>query len=76
MRVELRVAFTAASAIRVVVPGSTILLVVSDALGRGGRTALPMATGVASGDVTARTLSMPDARALLTASSTALGSAG
>ena len=41
-----------------VIPGPTILLVVSYALGQGMRTALPVAVGVALGDFTAMTLSM------------------
>jgi threonine/homoserine/homoserine lactone efflux protein len=51
-------AFVAASSILLVIPGPTVLLVVSYALGQGWRTALPMAIGVALGDFTAMTLSM------------------
>jgi threonine/homoserine/homoserine lactone efflux protein len=47
MSFEHWLAFTAASAILIVIPGPTILLVVSYALGQGWRTALPMAIGVA-----------------------------
>jgi hypothetical protein len=53
-----------------VIPGPTILLVVSYALGQGWRTALPMAVGVALGDFTAMTLSMLGIGALLAASAT------
>ena len=53
-----------------VIPGPTILLVVSYALGQGLRTALPMAVGVALGDFTAMTLSMLGIGALLMASAT------
>lgn len=49
MTFETWLAFVAASAILVLIPGPTILLVVSYALGRGWRTALPMAAGVALG---------------------------
>jgi threonine/homoserine/homoserine lactone efflux protein len=52
------------------IPGPTILLVVSYALGQGWRTALPMANGVALGDFTAMTLSMLGIGALLAASAT------
>ena len=53
-----------------VIPGPTVLLVVSYALGQGWRTALPMAIGVALGDFTAMTLSMLGLGALLAASAT------
>jgi threonine/homoserine/homoserine lactone efflux protein len=62
------VAFAAASAILVVIPGPTVLLVVSYALGQGWRTALPTAIGVALGDFTAMTLSMLGVGALLATS--------
>jgi threonine/homoserine/homoserine lactone efflux protein len=63
-------AFAAASAILLMIPGPTVLLVVSYALGQGWRTALPMAVGVALGDFTAMTLSMLGIGALLAASAT------
>jgi threonine/homoserine/homoserine lactone efflux protein len=65
---ETWLAFAAASAVLLVIPGPTILLVVSYALGQGWRTALPMAVGVALGDFTAMTLSMLGLGALLAAS--------
>ncbi len=70
MPFETWAAFAAASAILLVIPGPTILLVVSYALGQGWRTALPMAAGVALGDFTAMTLSMLGIGALLAASAT------
>ena len=70
MTIETWVAFCAASAVLLVIPGPTILLVVSYALGQGLRTALPMAAGVALGDFTAMTLSMLGIGALLAASAT------
>ncbi|MGB3831624.1 MAG: LysE family translocator [Mesorhizobium sp.] len=70
MPFETWAAFAAASAILLVIPGPTILLVVSYALGQGWRTALPMAVGVALGDFTAMTLSMLGIGALLAASAT------
>ena len=63
-------ALAAASAVLLVIPGPTILLVVSYALGQGWRTALPMAVGVALGDFTAMTLSMLGIGALLMTSAT------
>lgn len=65
-------AFAAASTILLIIPGPTILLVVSYALGQGWRTALPMAVGVALGDFTAMTLSMLGIGALLQTASGAL----
>jgi threonine/homoserine/homoserine lactone efflux protein len=70
MSLETWAAFTAAAAVLLVIPGPTILLVVSYALGQGWRTALPMAIGVALGDFTAMTLSMLGIGALLLASAT------
>jgi threonine/homoserine/homoserine lactone efflux protein len=70
MTFETWAAFAAASAVLLIIPGPTILLVVSYALGQGWRTALPMAVGVALGDFTAMTLSMLGIGALLMASAT------
>jgi threonine/homoserine/homoserine lactone efflux protein len=70
MTFETWLAFVAALAVLLVIPGPTILLVVSYALGQGWRTALPMAVGVALGDFTAMTLSMLGIGALLMASAT------
>jgi threonine/homoserine/homoserine lactone efflux protein len=63
-------AFVAATMILLVIPGPTILLVVSYALGQGWRAALPTAIGVALGDFTAMTLSLFGVGALLLASAT------
>lgn len=70
MSIETWATFTAASIILLIIPGPTILLVVSYALGQGWRTAFPMAVGVALGDFTAMTLSMLGIGALLAASAT------
>lgn len=70
MTLETWIAFVAASSILLIIPGPTILLVVSYALGQGWRTALPMSVGVALGDFTAMTLSMLGIGALLAASAT------
>ena len=53
-----------------IIPGPTVLLVVSYALGQGWRTVLPMTVGVALGDFTAMTLSMLGLGAVLAASAT------
>src|SRR6185503_7387224 len=70
MTFETWLAFAAASTILLIIPGPTVLLVVSYALGQGWRTALPMAIGVALGDFTAMTLSMLGLGALLATSAT------
>lgn len=70
MLLETWLAFAAASAVLLLIPGPTILLVVSYALGQGWRAALPMAIGVALGDLTAMTLSMLGIGALMAASAT------
>ncbi|HVH03379.1 MAG TPA: LysE family transporter, partial [Amaricoccus sp.] len=68
MSFETWAAFVAASGVLLVLPGPTILLVVSYALGRGWKVAAPVATGVALGDLTAMTLSMLGVGALLAGS--------
>jgi threonine/homoserine/homoserine lactone efflux protein len=70
MPIETWAAFAAATSVLLIIPGPTILLVVSYALGQGWRTALPVAVGVALGDFTAMTLSMLGIGALLAASAT------
>ena len=75
MSIETWLAFVAASTILLVIPGPTILLVISYALGQGWRAALPISIGVALGDFTAMTLSMLGVGALLPGRSVALDSA-
>ena len=66
---ELWLAFVAASAVVLLIPGPTVLLVVSYALGQGRRSALATVAGVTLGDLTAVTLAMVGLGALLAASS-------
>lgn len=68
MSVELWLAFVAASAVLLAIPGPTVLLVISHALGHGKRAAMGTVTGVALGDFTAMTASMLGLGALLTTS--------
>jgi threonine/homoserine/homoserine lactone efflux protein len=70
MTFDIWLAFVAASTALVLIPGPTVLLVVSYALGQGWRAALPMAVGVALGDFTAMSLSVLGIGALLMASAT------
>jgi threonine/homoserine/homoserine lactone efflux protein len=60
--------FAIASAVLVVIPGPTVLLVVSYALGHGRRYALATTAGVALGDLTSMTASMIGLGAMLAAS--------
>jgi threonine/homoserine/homoserine lactone efflux protein len=68
MSIELWLAFVAASAILLAIPGPTVLLVISYALGHGKRTATATVAGVALGDFTAMTASMLGLGALLSTS--------
>ena len=68
MSLETWLAFVAASAVFLVIPGPTVLLVLSYALGQGWRVALPVAVGVALGDFCAMTASMLGLGAVLAAS--------
>ena len=61
-------AFVAASAIMLAIPGPTVLLVISYALGHGRRPAAAIVAGVALGDLTSMTASMLDLGAVLAAS--------
>ncbi|MEZ2132321.1 MULTISPECIES: LysE family translocator [unclassified Sinorhizobium] len=70
MSIEAWLAFAAASAIMLAIPGPTILLVVSYALGHGRKTAFATVSGVALGDFTAMTASLFGLGALLAASAT------
>jgi len=69
MSIETWLAFAAASAIMLAIPGPTILLVISYALGHGRKTALATVTGVTLGDFTAMTASLAGLGALLATSS-------
>jgi threonine/homoserine/homoserine lactone efflux protein len=60
--------FTAAAAVLLAIPGPTVLLVISYALGHGRRSAYATVAAVALGDFTAMTASMLGLGALLAAS--------
>ncbi len=77
MTLETWAAFALASAILLAIPGPTILLVISYALGHGRRPAAAIVAGVALGDLTAMTASMLGLGAVLAASAALFtGSAG
>lgn len=61
-------AFIAASVVMLAIPGPTVLLVISYALGHGRRPAAAIVAGVALGDLTAMTASMLGLGAVLAAS--------
>jgi threonine/homoserine/homoserine lactone efflux protein len=63
-------AFAGASIVLLLIPGPTVLLVVSYALTQGRKVAVAVAAGVALGDFTAMTLSLAGLGALLLASAT------
>ncbi|MBB5691365.1 LysE family translocator [Roseomonas alkaliterrae] len=70
MALDTWLAFLAATAVMLAIPGPTILLVIGQSLGAGRRAALPLVAGVALGDLTAMTLSLAGLGALLAASAT------
>jgi threonine/homoserine/homoserine lactone efflux protein len=63
-------AFVVASQILLIIPGPTVLMVVSYALGHGRKPATAIVAGVALGDLTAMTASMLGLGAVLAASAT------
>lgn len=71
MTTETWIAFVAASAAVLAVPGPTLMLVIGQSLGGGRGRALPLVAGVALGDLTAMSLSLLGLGALLAASSLA-----
>ncbi len=70
MSLELWFAFSLASIVLLVVPGPTVMLVVSYALGHGKRSAWATVPGVMLGDLTALTVSLAGAGAVLATSAT------
>ncbi|WP_298380598.1 LysE family translocator [Azospirillum sp.] len=68
MSLELWLAFTAASVVMLLIPGPTVLIVMSYALGHGRRSAMATVAGVALGDFTAMTASMLGLGVLLSTS--------
>lgn len=68
MTLELWIAFVLASALLLVIPGPTVMLVVSAAMARGGASGRATVPGVVLGDLTAMTVSLAGAGAVLAAS--------
>ncbi|HYZ26128.1 MAG TPA: LysE family translocator [Geminicoccaceae bacterium] len=70
MSLELWLAFAFASVVLLAIPGPTVMLVVSFAIGQGRKTGWATVPGVALGDFTAMTISLLGAGAVLAASAT------
>ena len=70
MSLELWLAFVVASTALLLIPGPTVLLVLSYALSKGRNVAVASATGVAAGDLAAMTASLLGLGALVLASAT------
>ncbi|MEM8699037.1 MAG: LysE family translocator, partial [Pseudomonadota bacterium] len=70
MTIEVWLAFALASAALLAIPGPTVMLVVSYALGHGRRSGWATVPGVTLGDFTAMTLSLLGAGAILATSAT------
>jgi len=70
MPVDLWLTFVAASTALLLIPGPTVLLVLSYALSKGRSVAVASAAGVAIGDLTAMSLSLAGLGALVMASAT------
>ena len=70
MDIQLWIAFVIASSALLAVPGPTVMLVVSYALGRGRQTGWVTVPGVTLGDFTAMTVSLIGAGAVLATSAT------
>jgi threonine/homoserine/homoserine lactone efflux protein len=68
MSIELWLAFVAASAVLLVIPGPTILTVISYSMAHGRRAQLPLVAAVALGDSTALVVSLLGLGALLATS--------
>ena len=70
MSLEMWIAFVVVAMIVLVIPGPTILLVISQSISHGRRAVVPLVTGVTLGDFTAMTLSLLGLGAILAASTT------
>jgi threonine/homoserine/homoserine lactone efflux protein len=70
MSLEIWIAFALTSAVLLAIPGPTVMLVVSYALGRGRESGWATVPGVSLGDFTAMTVSLAGAGAVLAASAT------
>ena len=70
MSLEIWIAFVIAAEVILIIPGPTIILVVSQAMAHGRTSVIPLVAGVLAGDFTAMTLSLLGLGAVLSASAT------
>lgn len=70
MTLEIWAAYAMVAEIAIVIPGPTVLLVISQAVAHGRRATLPLTTGVLCGDLIAMTLSLLGLGAVLAVSAT------
>jgi threonine/homoserine/homoserine lactone efflux protein len=68
MNLEVWIPFALASALIRIIPGPTIILVISQAVAHGRKSVVPLITGVLLGDFTVMTLSLLGLGAVLSAS--------
>lgn len=68
MSLETWIAYLIATTLILMIPGPTIILVVSQAVAHGRRSVMPLVAGVVLGDFTAMTLSLLGLGAIMTAS--------
>jgi threonine/homoserine/homoserine lactone efflux protein len=70
MNLEIWLAYVLAAEIILIIPGPTIILVVSQAITHGRRSVVPLVAGVTCGDATAMTLSLLGLGTIMSASAT------
>ena len=70
MSLEIYITYILATSIILVIPGPTIILVVSQAVNHGCKSVVPLAAGVVFGDFTAMTLSLLGLGAIMSTSAT------
>ncbi len=70
MNMELWIPFVLAAILILIIPGPTILLVISQAVAHGRKSVVPLTTGVLLGDFTAMTLSLLGLGAIMATSAT------
>ena len=68
MSMEILIAYIFATTLILIIPGPTIILVISQAVTHGRKSVVPLVTGVVLGDFTAMTLSLVGLGAIMTAS--------
>ncbi|WP_339074314.1 LysE family translocator [Teredinibacter turnerae] len=69
MNIEVWIAFASAVLVFCIIPGPTVILVMSQALSHGKKSVFPLVAGVLAGDLTAMTFSLAGLGGILAASS-------